>query len=117
MNTKVTIEANTSKIVLTPQNDFEKDVIEKCKNKEYRIIATADYSSHPYNSSNHRIELLLSENAGTIDLYPQLKAEYETQLALIQSIFDKVSKLKSSKAIEELKTEIETYLYQPSIQY
>jgi len=117
MKTKVTIEENTTKIVLTPQNDFEEDVIEKCKDKKYSMIAKVDYLEQPFGNSKHVIELMLSSNAGIVDLYPELRKEYYSQIHLIKSIFEKVSKLKSTNAIEEIKTEIESYLSKPSKQY
>ena len=62
MKAKVIIENGETKIVLTPQNDFETDLIEKVKNTEKHTIQTcidADYNYGTY--KNHRIEILIKE--------------------------------------------------------
>lgn len=63
MKAKVIIENGETTIVLTPQNEFEIDLIEKVKNKkEKHTIHTrfsADYNFGTY--KNHRIELSIKE--------------------------------------------------------
>ena len=59
MKAKVVIEQGRTKVVLTADNDFEKDVIEQVKDFNYRYnietTVQTDYAYH--NHSNHRIEL------------------------------------------------------------
>lgn len=63
MKTKVVIENGEIEIVLTPENDFEKDIVEKMvdRKKDFSIHTTADtkyqYSSH----SNHKIVMNIKE--------------------------------------------------------
>lgn len=63
MKAKVTIENGTTRIDLKPENDFEKDVIEKFvnlqKNYDLNTIVSTDYiySSH----SKHNIEITIQE--------------------------------------------------------
>lgn len=63
MKTKVVIENGETTIVLTPENDFENDVIEKIKKKPEKFsIHTSinvDYSYSRY--SNHNIKLSIKE--------------------------------------------------------
>ena len=63
MKAKVIIENGETTIVLTPQNEFEIDLIEKVKDKkEKHIIQThfsADYNYGTY--ENYRIELSIKE--------------------------------------------------------
>lgn len=63
MKTKVIIEDGAATIVLTPENDFEKDVIENTKNKEAKhdivVSIGADYYCGDY--INHKIELSIKD--------------------------------------------------------
>lgn len=63
MKAKVIIENGETTIVLTPQNEFEIDLIEKVKDKkEKHTIYThfsADYNYGAYR--NHNIELSIKE--------------------------------------------------------
>lgn len=63
MKAKVIIENGQTTIVLTPQNEFEIDLIEKVKDKkEKHTIHThfsADYNYGTY--KNHHIELSIKE--------------------------------------------------------
>lgn len=59
MKTKVIIENGETTIILTPENEFEMDVIEKvhCK-KENHSINCDIYAQYSYSSySKHKIEL------------------------------------------------------------
>lgn len=63
MKAKVIIENGETTIVLTPENNFEVDVIEKvyCKKEKHNIHTRfeAQYSYGSY--SKHRIELSIKE--------------------------------------------------------
>lgn len=65
MKTKVIIENGGTTIVLSPENDFEIDVIEKIvkDKRKYNINneIDADYNYSSGNYSNHRIELSIKE--------------------------------------------------------
>tara|TARA_R110000823_G_scaffold27936_1_gene81298 strand:+ start:126 stop:338 length:213 start_codon:yes stop_codon:yes gene_type:complete len=63
MKTKIVIQDGKSKIVLTCENEFEKDLIEKIKDSRIgyetntHVLTDYRYSAH----SNHRIEIDLIE--------------------------------------------------------
>lgn len=63
MKTSVLIENGRTKIILTPENDFEKDIIEKLyiKKEKHELITTvqADYNYATYNK--HKIILNIKE--------------------------------------------------------
>lgn len=63
MKAKVIIENKQTKIILTPENDFEIDVIDKVRNKKEKhdihTMFGADYSFGGYNKQ--RIELTIVE--------------------------------------------------------
>lgn len=63
MKAKVIIENGESKIILTPENEFEIDLIEKvhCKKEKHTIHThfSANYNYGTY--KNHHIELLIKE--------------------------------------------------------
>ena len=62
MKTKVIIENGKTEIVLTPENDFELDVIEKTVDKKYvvkDISVHADYSYNEY--KNHKIVIQIEK--------------------------------------------------------
>jgi hypothetical protein len=64
MYTKVIIEQGKTKVVLTPENDFETDLIEKIhdRKEKYTLNATVD-AKYGYNSySNYRIEIDMFQN-------------------------------------------------------
>jgi len=59
MKAKVIIENGETTIILTPENDFEKDIIEKVhdKKKEHSTICTFDIKEFYGSISNHKIEI------------------------------------------------------------
>lgn len=65
MRTKVVIENGEIDIVLTPENNFEKDIIEKVKegksNQKWSIHTDVDYDYQFGTSSKHKITLNLKE--------------------------------------------------------
>lgn len=63
MKAKVIIENRETTIILTPENQFEKDVIEKVYlDKQQHNIHTQFDAEYDYgNYSKHRIELLIKE--------------------------------------------------------
>jgi len=64
MNAKVIIENGQTEIVLTPENDFEIDVLEKVYNKQNTIdiktnvVAKYDFVAH----RDHKLIVNLKEN-------------------------------------------------------
>ena len=63
MKASVVIKNGTTEIVLTPENDFELDVIEKTIDKKYTVKKTtvdSDYSYHSH--SNHRIVIEIEQH-------------------------------------------------------
>lgn len=70
MKAKVVIENGRTSIVLTPENSFETDIMDKLhtKRKSYKILTEveAEYSFGVY--QKHRIELLITETK-----YPQTR--------------------------------------------
>tara|TARA_R110000744_G_scaffold251755_1_gene367626 strand:+ start:2413 stop:2616 length:204 start_codon:yes stop_codon:yes gene_type:complete len=63
MKTKVIIENGYTKILLTPENDFETDVIEKIHDKKhaYQIDTSADADYNYGSHNNYRIEMNIKE--------------------------------------------------------
>lgn len=65
MKTEIVIWQGKAKIVLHPENEFEKDLIEKIKDSKigYEIKADVltDYSYHSH--TKHRIEINLNEKS------------------------------------------------------
>ncbi len=66
MKSKVIIENGKTTIVLTPENEFEIEVINKVKEKEtsFKIETSfkSEYNPHQFNfKNNHRIEMLIEE--------------------------------------------------------
>ena len=63
MKTKVVIENGETTIVLTPENDFERDIIEKIENKreKFSIHTSVNVQSSYGSYSNHNIELSIKE--------------------------------------------------------
>lgn len=63
MKTKVIIENGEVDIVLTPETDFEKDVIEKMvdKQKNYTISTYADTQHKFGNHSEHNIKINIKQ--------------------------------------------------------
>ena len=63
MKAKVIIENGETTIILTPENEFEIDVIEKinCKKEKYNVLTTfnAQYNYGTY--SKHNINLSINE--------------------------------------------------------
>lgn len=63
MKAKVIIENGQTTIIVTPENDFEKDVIEKLhaksNNYDIRTNAYAEYNYGTY--SKHQIEINIKE--------------------------------------------------------
>ena len=63
MKAKVIIENGETTIVLTPENDFERDIIEKIETHRPKfttfteISASSNYGSY----SKHKIEILIKE--------------------------------------------------------
>jgi hypothetical protein len=63
MKAKVIIENGETEVILTPENDFEKDIIENIadRKKDFNIHTTAEtnysYSQH----SNHKIVMNIKE--------------------------------------------------------
>ncbi len=63
MKTKVVIENGGTIIVLSPENEFEKDVIEKVykKNEAYSINAIVEARYNYGSYDNHKIEMSIKE--------------------------------------------------------
>jgi len=63
MKTKVIIENGEIDIILTPENDFEKDIIEKMvdRKKDYSIHTTANTDYLYSNHSKHKITMNIKE--------------------------------------------------------
>lgn len=63
MKTKVIIENKATTIILTPENEFEEDVIDKvyCKKEKFTLSTNvgAKYNYGTY--SQHRIEISINE--------------------------------------------------------
>lgn len=63
MRTKVLIENGETTIILTPENEFEIDVIEKihCKKEKFNLFTSvnAEYNYGSY--SKHKIEISIKE--------------------------------------------------------
>ncbi len=62
MKARVVIENGKTEIVLTPENEFELDVIEKTIDSKYEVKktdVTADWSYHEH--KNHRIIISIEE--------------------------------------------------------
>jgi len=62
MKTKVIIENGKTTIILTPENEFEKDMVEIAKDQNYKIEANIFKEDMFCDSEDHKIELLLTEN-------------------------------------------------------
>jgi len=62
MKTKVIIENGKTMIILTPENEFEKDMVEIAKDQNYKIEANIFKEDMFCDSEDHKIELLLTEN-------------------------------------------------------
>lgn len=66
MKAKVVIEQGRTSIVLTPENDFEIDVIEKVIDKKYQIKKTDVSSDYTYQiHSKHQITIEIEINKET----------------------------------------------------
>jgi len=63
MKAKVIIENGETAIILTPENDFEKDIIKKVYNRKqhFDTITDFDLKSSYGNCSNHKIEISIKE--------------------------------------------------------
>lgn len=65
MKSKVVIENHEVDIILTPENDFEKDLIEKITDGKQKgiwsIFSNADYDYQFGTSSKHKITINLKE--------------------------------------------------------
>lgn len=63
MKAKVIIENGQTKIDLTPENDFEKDIIEKVYGQRQNYDLDADINAtYNYGAyTNHNIEILIKE--------------------------------------------------------
>lgn len=64
MKTKVIIENGESKIVLTPENDFEKDILEKLYDDKYETstVLESDYCFGSLTGrENYRLNVHLKE--------------------------------------------------------
>lgn len=63
MKSKVIIENGETTILLTPENDFETDVIEKikCRKKDFNYITTFEARENYGTYSNHKIEISIKE--------------------------------------------------------
>ena len=63
MNTKIVIENGNTSILLTPENDFEKDIIEKieARKKDYTINAYVNAQLTYSTYSKHQIEITLEQ--------------------------------------------------------
>lgn len=63
MKTKVVIENGETTIALTPENDFERDIIEKIENKreKFSIHTSVNVQSSCGSYSKHNIELSIKE--------------------------------------------------------
>ena len=63
MKAKVIIENRETTIILTPENEFEKDIIEKVHNKkkEHNTLCTFDLKESYGNITNHKIEILINQ--------------------------------------------------------
>ena len=63
MKAKVIIENRETTIILTPENEFEKDIIEKVHNKkkEYNTLCTFGLKESYGNITNHKIEILINQ--------------------------------------------------------
>jgi len=63
METSVTIKNGITEIVLTPENTFELDVIEKIIYKKYHLKESKAVSDYDWQChKNHRIELVIEKN-------------------------------------------------------
>lgn len=64
MKSKVIIENGETTIILTPENEFEIDIIEKvkCKKEKYSIDAKFDAQYNYGSYSKHNIELSIKED-------------------------------------------------------
>lgn len=62
MKTKVIIERGEVNIILTPENEFEKDIIEKSQSDKWKksINVYCDYTYSTY--SKHEIKINLQNN-------------------------------------------------------
>lgn len=63
MKAKVIIENGETQIVLTPENDFEIDVIEKIydKKEKYNVLTSFNANVSYGTYSNHNIEMNIKE--------------------------------------------------------
>lgn len=63
MKAKVIIENGETTIILTPENEFEKDLIEKvhCKKESHNIHTTFEATGTFGGYSKHNIELSIKE--------------------------------------------------------
>ena len=63
MKAKVVIEQGKTKIVLTPENEFETDIIEKIVDSKvgYSTETTVDTNYSYHTHTNHRMEINLIE--------------------------------------------------------
>jgi hypothetical protein len=63
MKVKVVIENGETTIVLTPENEFEIDVIEKihCKKEKFNIHTSVDASYNYGTYSKHKIDISIRE--------------------------------------------------------
>ena len=58
MKTKVIIENEHTKILLTPENEFEKEVLERVLNEGYKIIESKVTSNYQWSKhENHKLEI------------------------------------------------------------
>jgi hypothetical protein len=116
MKSKVIIENSRTIIELFPENDFEKEIIERSSNK--RLINATAYCDFTYGHfTNHKIELEIGS------LVSQSKCEkkcvgieihYNRAIDLLQSIEKVLKKEGALTATDPLIVEITEFMSSPS---
>jgi CO dehydrogenase/acetyl-CoA synthase alpha subunit len=63
MKAKVIIEQGITKVVLTCENEFEKDIVEKIKDyrSDYEIETTVSTNYQFQTHNEHKIEMIINE--------------------------------------------------------
>lgn len=62
MKAKVIIEDSRTVITLTPENDFDRDMVEKLYENSHKINTSVLAEPGVYNSFNHRIVLTITKD-------------------------------------------------------
>jgi len=63
MEAKVIIENGKTRIELTPDNEFETEVIERVRDEKYKISTTSVHADYSFNThSNHKITINIEKS-------------------------------------------------------